>query len=376
MTTGIENAQPTNPADQQSQQPPVAPAETAQAAEATGAPAVVPDVDDLELNEAKAAAKAEETAAPGDEQQQTAPADGTQPPQPAVQPTEQRQPVPMVPKPRFDEALVRATKAEQAAAFWHGRATAQAATPAQPAGQQAPPAAAPETPEQKLAAIQTRQDDLAKKFDDGEITMAEYKRQERALQNDEFTIREEVTLSKVKPATAPAQTGGDELFLDVETGKLEQAHPWVGVFDRVGTDAEWGFLKQQAVDNLAARGVDIRNGSIGRYELRKEISQLCDRYGPGMVAARAQANGIAIPGSQQAPQPQPQPSAQPRLSPTAQARQTSLDLARNAPPDINRMNGVGADGGLPSDARLEAMSDEDIGALPVATRNRLLGITQ
>lgn len=358
MSTGQETFQP-SPTDQTTQQ--TDPNLTASAAQGEGAPQVV-DVDDADLNAALAEAQAEETGA-------TSQTNGEAPaPAAQQQPATREQPAqtPMIPKQRFDEALGRAEKAERDAAYLRGQLDARTApAPAAAAQQILPP-----TPDQQLAAIGTATEDLAKRFDDGEITMAEFKREERVLQQRENTIRD---ATRVQPAAAAPAEG--ELYLETLTAQLEQQHPWVMVFDQVASQSDWDFLKNRARDNLIERGVDVsKKSAVATFELRKEVSRLADELGPSLVGERAKAKGIQLPGTQASQQQQQPPKT--TLSPAAQARQAALAKAAGAPPDVTAMNGyTGAEGGLPTDANLEAMNEEDIAKLPTAVRNKLLGIS-
>ena len=379
MTTNSEGSQP-NPGDQQQ---PDAAALAAAAAAAAGQqtptePAPV-DIDQQDLDAAKAAAEAEKAAAAGDVTPPIEPGTPGQQQDQQQQPAGQQAPAGdavMIPKPRFDEALTAKAKAEAEAAYWKGvaDARAQGQQPAQP-GQQQPAAPQQQQPtiEQRLATIQAGQDALAKKFDDGEITMSDLKRQERELNAREQALREEALLAKVRPAAASeAPKQGDELYLDTLTAQLEHEHPWVQVFDKVGTPIDWKYITDQAKQNLVDRGIDPTNGNIGKYELRKETAALMDRFGPAIVGDRAKAKGIAIPGQSQPSQDgQPQPKL---MSPQAQARAAALTKQENAPPSLRAMTGTADDGsGVPTDSRLEHMSDDEIGALPESTRKKLLG---
>jgi hypothetical protein len=327
------------------------------------------DPDDLELEQLRSAAKAEETAGQGEPNE--AAGGSTPPAAPAKPQTEQtRAPAPvMIPKQRLDEALGRKEKAEQEAAYWRGQAEAREQLQKAPApgSQQQPSAPAAQGPEDKLSGIHARQDELAKRFDDGEITLADYTKQNRALADEEHALREERMLAKVKPA-APA-SGQDELYLESMTAKLEQDHPWVLVFDQVGTPSDWGYLKTRAIENLAERNVDPTAGSMGKFELRREMARLADELGPGLIAARATAQGIALPG--QKPAAPAAATPKPSLSPAAQARAGKLTMAAAAPPDVTSMTSGGTEIGYTAE-QLDHMSDEDIAALPASVKQKIL----
>lgn len=380
MTTGTEDARPQSE-DQNTE--PGNPGEGQQQTPLTVTePVAFVDPDDAELEEAKTAAQAEEAAGQGENQDGAA--TGADPqqqqttePKGETQQGQQPEPV-MIPKARFDEVLQRATTAEHAAAYYRGMAEARAQ--GQPQGQPQQAQTQPQqqaTPEQRLADIQTQVDVLAKKFDDGEITFSELKRQERDLANQEQGIREELLLAKVSPQQAP-QTQ-ESLALAAHTDTLLEQHPWVQVYDQLGTDAEWAFLRDQAAQTLAAQGMQPSRGEHYRAALQSEVAQLMDRYGPVMLAERAQARGISIPQGQtaqpsQAQGQQQQQPTQRQMSPTAQQRQGKLAMMEAAPPNINALTGA-RDEAMPTESRIETMSDEDYDALPPATRDRLLGIT-
>ena len=327
-------------------------------------PATIVDVDLQELNEARAAAKAEEEAKGQDEgrQEETteAPADET-PPQDQ---SKGKQPAPMIPKARLDEVLSERDKHLQEAAYWRGVAESRVGKPTD--GQ--PPQEPPITPEQHLAAIRLQQEALAKKFDEGELTMTDYVKQSHALDDLAQSVREDALLAKVKPAAQP--NSSDDFGLASETARLEEAHPWVKVLEQIpNNDADWNYLRGVAISNLASRGIDAAAGKYGTYQLRREIAELADQYGPTLFGPRAKAAGLTLPDASQ------QQQQKPALSPTAQARQAKLGTMASAPPNIAGMSGAGADTGMPSAARIEEMSDDDIGNLPDSVRRKLLGIT-
>jgi hypothetical protein len=386
MTTGND---PALPADNSQ---PAAPAAATAAPGTEGAGGVTfthpqpVDVDDAELNDAKTAAQAEKTAGEGNGQADPSngkdPAQATkEPPTPdqtqqGQQPPQQQQPAeppPMIPKARFDEVNSAKSRAEQDAAYWKGVAEARAQMHQPQGGATAQPPQP--TPQQRLEQIHTAQDELAAKFDNGEITMAEFKKQERDLNSQEAQLREEALAARLKPAAAAPASSNDELYLETLTANLEKDHPWVLPFNAVATEAEWQFLSQRARENLNARGVEIK-GTIGSYELRKEISVLIDKLAPNLIADRldqVKQKGFTIPGTQSHAGAQQQP---PASSGAAAARAKALEKAAAAPPDLSSIPGsTGDTAGQVSEQRLEAMSEDEIGALPVSVKNKLLGIT-
>jgi len=354
MTT--ENLQPTEPVET----PPATP------------PVVELSPDEIELQEATAALKAEEDAAKGELKTEIKP-EGTTPPasvDPTAKPVVEAKPADMIPKARFDDVNNAKNEAERQAAYWRGQAEAR--SQAQPTVAQQPPPVV-ETPEQKIAAIRTERSALAKKFDDGELTASEWDAQRLALEDKETTVREAAMLERLRPAAqppAPAPTpAGESLTLSDHTARLETAHPYVSLIDN---DADFEFLKSRAAADLIAQGKlgqsGVPVGEIQIYEMRKRVAELSDQFGPAMTGKTL----AEVTGQPQTPPVQTPPA----LSPEAQARASKLNLQATLPPDITAMTGTpGAPSGEVSDAQLENMSDEDIGKLPVGVRNKLLGIT-
>jgi len=391
MTTSSD-VQP-NPGDQQPQPDPnetgAAVQPQPQPQEPEPGPQFV-DPDDTALAEAQAAVEAEEAAARGQQAPVAEPGktgDQQQPGQtqkPDQQPTREHTPAggQMIPPERFAEVLARVHKAELEAARWRGVAEARQQQPQPQGGPQQQPQPQQPTADQRLAAIQTKQDELATKFDNGEITYSELTKRTRELSNQEQAIREEVLLAKVKPA-AQAQQPSD-LYLEDRTEAIKADHPWIDVFEQVGTDIDWKYVRDRAVANLIDKGVDVMTPA-GTLALREEAAVLMDQLGPTMLSAKATAKGIAIPGLQQ-PKPgqqqQQQPPAgqgarqqQPPLSPIAAIRKGKLDVEAGQPPNLSAMNGNNGDASQLTDAAIEAMSEDAYDRMSEAQRMRLLGTT-
>jgi hypothetical protein len=187
----------------------------------------------------------------------------------------------MIPKARFDQVNSRARELELENARLQGRLEATAppaattATPSQP------------TAEQRIAAIDTEIDKIAKAFDDGELTMSDFKRQERAFEAQKQALRDEQLLARVpKPQSASADPG-DSLYLHQQTEQVATQHPWVDVFEKVGTDADWAFVRARAERDMKERGVDTSNRAVSDLELRKTMGRLMDELGPNRLSWKA-----------------------------------------------------------------------------------------
>lgn len=387
MTESTDGALP-NPGDQQNPDPAAVAAAAAAAANGENQPTDQDDADDIDLaalKKAQAEADAEDAAAGANSGQQAEPGQTQPNAQAQTQQTEQKdqtgqqqQPV-MIPKARFDEVAGERDQARTDAAYWRGRAEAGGQN-----GQQQQPGAKPgeqqqqqqPTAEARLTAIQAKQDELAQKFDNGEITYSDLVKQQRELSNQEQQIREEMLLAKVKPATDGGGEKGN-LYMETMTHELEKAHPWCSVFDAMQdvdeVNAAWDFVEKQARIAVKAQGIDTST-EFGVYRLREEAAKLADKFGPSLIGDVAKQRGIALPGQQQQQQQQAPQNPGPKKSPLALVREAKLDLAANAPPNVSAMSGTNASAGL-TDAQIEAMSEEGYDALPDATRNALLGIT-
>lgn len=337
----------------------------------TSAPEIDPDdLDALEAAAAYAALEAEKNAASGDDTTTVTPptpgegtgaATTTEPATPQAEEPKGSQPQPMIPKARLDELIRERDEARLEAARLQGQLEAiqPIVQTAVPQTTQTQPTQREPTNEEKLADVHARQDELAAKFDAGDITYSEMLKEQRALNAEEQAIREAQLLEKVKPATAP-QGGGNDLYLEALTKQLEDAHPYVLAFkDR----AHFNVLVNEAKKSLDAEGVKLNDTPEGRYTLRKRIAELSDEWGPRFYP------DYQVPGKQ--PQTtQPQPSA------AAQARASKLALQASMPPDLSTVTptGGGGQGGGLTNAQIEAMTEDELLALPKATRDRILGI--
>lgn len=342
-------------------------------------PVLDDDPDNLELQEALNAVKAEEAAAKGEPAIETKEGGEGAPAEPPVTPdTGKAAPVgegdkdtPMIPKARFDEVNNAKNTAEQSAAYWRGVAEARAAaqTAAQP---NTPPV---ETTEQKLQAVRADKLAAAKKFDAGELSAEQWEAEKQALDDREWTIRQQEMVEKTKPAAPPAQPSpqDDSLYLETLTAKLETDHPYVAEITR---ESDFNWLMTRAREDLVASGGLPEDGkpetTLQIYNLRKRIAELSDEFGPQLTGKT-----LGEPGK--APAPSGQPAAKPSLSPEALARAAKLELQGTLPPDLTQMGGTpGNPSGELTDAQIEGMDDEEIAAAMAripSLRNKLLGVT-
>lgn len=346
------------------------------------------DVDAIELREAQAAVEAEKADGEGDSGDEpgtdaaAAEADKGQQDQKATgkegeggdKPTEQHPTEaesPMIPKARFDEVLQQQQELARQNAYLQGQLEASKVTRQGPGDGEAshegdqPPATQPD-PAEQIQTIRTQINGLAEKFDNGEISAAEWKAQEADLQDRMAEIREAQLLAKVKPEKQPTEqlpSLADQHFVQTRTEELNREHPFVDLV----SDDDFGFIRDRALHNLGESWQAMPAGPAKDMALREKVAELSDEYGPkltGMTLDQARAKAA---GTQPAGQAAEKPA-----SASAQDRKTKLDMAGSMPPDVSQMTGSPGQE-VPSNAQLETMSDEDIvNNLPASTRQKMM----
>jgi hypothetical protein len=270
------------------------------------------------------------------------------------------QPPPMVPVHVAVAERKARQQAEREADFLRGQVEALRNTlpPAATTTTDTPAPAAPADPIQ--AAIDAENAKilaLAEKADMGEITFKELEQGRIAAQQ---TI---MALSAQRVAPAPQESLADQAIVTAHTNSLYAKHPYAAVL----TDQQAQFLAGIAAQELAATGQPVTAGAAGDMRLREAVAALSDFYGPRWGLKPA----TPAPGSVQQQQ-NPNPAQPGGLSDKARAAMAKMDLAAGLPPDTRAM-GTASQGTDLSSAAIEAMDEEQIAALPAATRHRLLG---
>lgn len=292
---------------------------------------------DSELAAAEAALKAE--AKPGEGEQPAGEA------KPDAKPAEQ----PGAPGKREDAkvpvaAVYKERKARQAAelraAELQGQVEVLAALVQKPGGEPEPDGAAgePSQPADELTELYGQQEALAERFDKGEITAVEWKRQERELNEHIDQIKE---TRRNETAVRTDQT------LQEHVVQLVRDYPVLNKLSESQTKALEGLAYEEA----KAEGKPIRAGVEGTKQLRERIAKIATRlYGEP---------------------PKPTESAKPAekaqgLSDAAAARDAKLKLAETMPPDVSKM-GSAASGATPSEeellTRMSGLTDDEALAL-------------
>lgn len=272
---------------------------------------------------------------------------------------------PMIPKVRFDEQVGKereaAHRATTEAAYWKGQADALARASGQPGADQP---AAEVTPADQITALRAEQQAIAEKYDNGELEggYPEATRLSAEIEDKIFQIRAD----QLTP-TAPATTDRAPDFISAAvltemTQQLEDDHPYSR--EGVLNDEQWGMIRELAEVELVRQNIPLDGTPQSQFQARQILAQLTDKWGPNLT-------GLTV-EEVTASQAQPLPSAG-KPSVKAEARRAKLALAAGHPVDINRVGEAGGqpDSGVPSDAEIEAMTEDEIMALPKSIRQKI-----
>lgn len=285
----------------------------------------------------------------------------------------------MIPQPRFDEVAARAYRAEAQAAYLAG--VVSVLQQGRGNGQQ-PATAAPQppqpTPAERIAAARQSAIEAADKFDRGEITARQFEESRQQAEDQIWQIRDEARQAEAARAGAPSQQQrpqvptsslGDQQVLDAQMEQLHARHPHLL---RANED-QLRRLAAQAWTDARAIGQPITEDDRGTYRLRQMVADLSDvmlpywypdQFGPGAQAQPANGQQQPAPG-QTGQQPRP-------LTRQQQATADKLRMAAEMPVNPQQLGTAGQGGGLPTDQDIEAMSEDDIAALPPSVRARWL----
>lgn len=321
------------------------------------------DIDDLALQAAIEAAEAEER---GDDKQ------GAKEPEPSAKEPEDgddllppeggggKQPGP-VPYERFREVNKDLRDARDRLAYLEGQmdalksASGNALPPlAPPAANQAPPPAS--IPDQ-IKTLRAGLMESAAAFDAGEISLADFERKRGEVEDTISSLNLQVAAEIAARNSGPSLA--DETLLQAHAQTLNQEYPALMVIPRDDLQA----LANMVMAQEARAGRPIGDTPQETMRLRTIVAKRAAPY--------AAAIGIEVPSSTP-PSADKKDTAAGNLSPAAQARLKKMGMAAEMPPDTSGMGSPGTSDDPYSDARVARMSDDELAALPEATRRRIL----
>lgn len=339
-------------------------------AETPAGPPADEDDDARLLREAKEAAEKERNPGPEEQPEEpgaaapgaagaagAAPAEGEQPEGSQGNQPEAGKPQQMVPLARLNDVLGKIDELRLHNANLAGQVAALSRQPAaQPGNGQGQPKQL--TPEERLEQIDAETAALDGKFFRGEIDDAQYQRDKAVLRKEERTLLFQGAAAAAAPARpATDSQGEDDLYLDQLTARLEGQHPYSRHIKR---DEDWNYIETRARADLAKEGIRLGGDRRSTLFLRTRMAELATELGPVLVGPLPAAGN--------------QPSTQPPNSngkPLAQARADKLALRDDHPADLRAAGSGGENSDAVTKDRVAGMTDDEILALPKATRQRL-----
>lgn len=266
----------------------------------------------------------------------------------------------MVPKGRLDKVLSERDQLRDKVNFLEGVASvrkemlkgggASAATGGQ-AGTTS------ETPDHNALILKAEDDKLAlaTKYENGEISLVDFKKGEIEADRQIRKIEDERTKALVDGAERKASetiaANNKQMSVEDAALNIQEQHPFVAEIDSLPAairDGIWAEITKEASSALASKGINVADGSVASHvALMQEKAKLTDVYGPrytGKTLDKPNADGKT----------KTQPSE------TARNRAAKLALAETQPPDTS---GVGVGGNTSTELTekdIENMSQDQI----------------
>ncbi len=215
------------------------------------------------------------------------------------------------------------------------------------------PAQPTQSPEDQVTALNAQIDELWQKGDDGELSLVEIRKQERAIEAQIKTVQGN--------AGGPVQPQGQhppQLDATIETNlvRLESDYPVITALDEV----QMSQFVRQAYESAQAEGKPIGAGALETMRLHNMAAKHAhEHYGKFYATPATPEAAPAAPGTPAQPQVPAAPGG--GLSPEAQARAAKMDLAAAHPPNINSL-GTSADGQLSDEqisSKMDGMSEDE-----------------
>ncbi len=281
----------------------------------------------------------------------------------------------MVPKAALDDARKQARTFRDENIYLKGALKARETMPAAVPAVVPQPAATPQQTVQDLIRAQAQRIlDASKTFDEGELTMVQFKEIEFQANDIIADLRARHLLNHIQsnlPVPQPERVGlADGERLDQHVEEMAAAYPWSAVL----TDQELSMLAGMARADASRLGQPFTEGPAETMRLRQAIAELSEFYGPRWYPnghPDLQVAAQPTPSTRVAPA-QPNGGHQPPIRSGADAARRAIELASRQPPNTSQA-GYGDTGTdqLPSEDRIDAMSEDEMLALPKAMRARL-----
>lgn len=328
------------------------------------------DLDARELREAMEAAKAEQAGQdgepgddPDDKGQQPADkggnkAEGDRPEQRGA-----AEPGPgPVPYARFREVINDRGKMAAEISRMRGKIEAYERGQGQPAREQEQQPPQPSAEEQRLNKIDEEILGLAKKFDEGELSAEQWRKQDWELQKEAGLLNDQIAAARApKPQRQePPPPPGDSAYLTERTAEFARQSPRLDQmserhFNQLETDVRNWFAEQNVSLKGEAGTLRLRQAMAANAEAMEQIYLQRD---DALSGRRAPA--------QQPEQP---------TRPTPEQRQQKHALRDGMPPDLDNVPGTSVGGNQAiTEADIDGMTDEEINALPAPVRQKYLGM--
>lgn len=284
------------------------------------------------------------------------------------QPTVEKQQI-MIPKARLDEVLRERDEYAGKANYFRGIAEARGEMVKQPSGAPSNETATPtKTVQDVLDDISNAKIGLAEKYEAGEITAVEWKKQEVGLDRIERDMQSKLQAAEIErvqqQAKIEAQHAVQSDNLNRQAAELEAKHPYT----RLLRDDQMAVLSKIASDQLRAQKIDPK---ADMFKFRETLAALTDQYGPIMTGKEiTQDNSASAKGSAQQ---NTAAGVKPTLSPMAQARQNKSRIAEQQPPNTNVLGSGGGTRPEITEADIMKMSDDELAALPPSIQSKFVG---
>ena len=267
----------------------------------------------------------------------------------------------MIPKARLDQEVQRRRKleeeraaAERELAFLKGRDSVhkeRSDTKTDKAEAQ------PKTVEQIEAEI----DAIWQQAEDGELTLPEARKLERAKEAEINALSQPKHVEK-KVEPDPGFQVIAEREINREAQRVAAEHPYINEM----TEADLAYCSAKVDEQIKAEGIKMPRNQIDASILRMElIGKMTTKLGPGLTG-----KDLSKSATQSPPELTPEQKRQAAAA-NAADRQKKLDVAKQQPPSSTATGAAEGGVGEYTDEQIANMSESELEKLPAATLDRL-----